>query len=217
MTKKDKIHEDNKRLAWIQEEKNGQKLYIQNKNNQKTISIYLNGNEYINNNIPAPIRKAISQNANPDDYQGIQLKDYRGNEIMQLCIPKILAPAIINAIQKIKNQKASPATQAYNKILQTIDKAERLSRSDSEDNVTGSSNLYIQAQQMLKDWVSNYPEDARRKKIEQLLINAKAIMRSAIITTDADGWLTSSDQDTIKDNMLNEANNLREQANNLKK
>ncbi len=111
----------------------------------------------------------------------------------------------------------TPAQREKNEIDKMFAQADYIANSDREDNVMFPNILRCKAKKLLEAWKEKYPAEANREKAEELRQQAqhKRDLAVGALTYDADGWLSSDQQQQRHDDFITEAKSLEREANDL--
>jgi hypothetical protein len=157
---------------------------------------------------------------NPNDW--FTLYSHKG--VPSAVLPKSAKVPIDQAINRHQTQLAQleternkPSTKERNEIFRLYSEAERIAESGRENNVTEPIRLRARADKMLREWRERYPIEARKERQRELIEKAEhqeELAKGALIY-DADGWISSAEQQKRHDDFIAKANELRRQSKEL--
>jgi hypothetical protein len=107
-----------------------------------------------------------------------------------------------------------PENQERQAIRDLFAKAERIARSDSDDNVWLPAKLRADARAKLAAWLEKYPEAAKKEEAAKMMAEAADLRSKAsgALFYDADGLLSHEDQQKRHDDFIKEAEALEAKA-----
>ena len=175
------------------------------------ITIYLS-DASIGCAIPADYKTALAKKGEkPENYY--VLLGY-GGKTVNACLPIITRDAVGKAI---KEHKAS--VEAMRNRPSAIARAKVSGLYNRAAGLVGDAGEYYpalnRAQAAKAQWEKDYPEDAKKERKENLLVEAESLKSKAIgaLVYDADGSLTAADQQKNHDEWMAKANTKIEEAN----
>jgi hypothetical protein len=145
----------------------------------------------------------------------------------ELVAPANAAEIIFNEANRLENDYRSecdrianlPENRERRAISDLFAKAERISKSSSEDNVCLPAKIRAEARGLLAAWRAKYPEAAAKEDAEKLMSDASELRSKAIgaLLYDCDGMFSGNDQQKRHDDFIKAAEELEARARMIEK
>jgi hypothetical protein len=147
-------------------------------------------------------------------------KAKKWNEIPHDCYCKVgintgdLTIKSYGEIRKEEEGAMTPAQKERIRISHLFAKAHKRENNTDDCNVMDSMSIRAEASSALKKWRENYPAEALEEDAKNLeaKANHEEDLAAGALVYDADGWLSSSDQQKSHDDHMTKAKALLDQA-----
>lgn len=167
--------------------------------------------------LPQVAKQLSAMGENPANWYAI--KDGAGNPVVVL--PTATKTAILEAIQMGKDLDAEnnrianlPENKERRAIDDLYDRADRLERSNSDDNVAGPARLRAEARNRMAAWREKYEDAAKKEDRRNSLDKAATLRQKAVgaLVYDADGILSREEQQARHDELIRQAEEIERKA-----
>jgi outer membrane lipoprotein-sorting protein len=193
----------------------------------ETVTIYKGGKKIISSNYisllstTTQIMPALASALRKQGYDLSQYFYFRGFD-RPVVMPIACRAAVDNMLREykaiIEQERNKPENVEWGKICELREKANRIANSDREDNVQTPILLRKDADELEKQWRIKYQGASREQdaqRLEEKADREEEIAKGALVY-DADGWLSSSEQQKRHDGHMAQATEYRNQAKNLR-